>query len=141
MGRPVASFKQLGIFTQTPHALYVPYGNHNLKVLLGDAAKYSVAEFNFFAKYKKFCATFATSASFWDVKKRGKYLCPNPLSEKVWSAIPKAHSCTHSGSKLSSYFSGRLNYIIRYYDKKREYFKLTATDNILIYYKSVWYDL
>ena len=90
---------------------------------------------------KKTCATFATSASFWVIRKRGKHLCPNTLSEKVWNAIQKVHSCTHSGSKLSGCFSGRLNYVIRYYNQKRAYFKLTATDNILIYYKSVWYDL
>ena len=67
-----------------------------------------------------------------------------PLSKfpiiNVWNAIQKAHSCTHLSSKLSSRFSGRLNYIIWYYYQNRENFKLTATD-ILIYYKSAWYDL
>ena len=87
-------------------------------------------------------ATFVASESFGGIKKRGKHLCPNHLSEKkVRNAIQIAHSCTHLGSKLSSSCSLRLNYIIWHYNQNKENFKPTATDNILIYYKPVWYDL
>jgi hypothetical protein len=87
-------------------------------------------------------ATFVTSESFWGITKRGKHLCPNHLSEKkVRNVIHLAHSCTHLGSKLSSSCSWPLNYIIWYYKQNRENFKLTATDNILIYYKPICYDL